>query len=331
MFQASAGFLPAPIVTWADPFDIVYGTALNYDQLNATANVPGIFTYSQPTGTVLYAFGPQPLSVLFTPTDTTDYQSVSASVNITVHPAIPTITWPRPQAIEVGTPLSDIQLNPSASWEIGGQTVNVPGTFTYSSPAGTVLPVGTNLSLTAVFRPFDFDDYSVTVKTTNITVTLGPPPPTPTPPPPTPPPSPPSPTPSPTPYPTPAPTPFMNAIVALTSTRPPRVTPPPTPPPTPLGVIPNTVPATMPGFVPAAVDASMQILTPAPLTVSLSTPVTTSESSPEESVFPLLPRQGQESNAGVDPLVDPQPGRIERPKWLSDRATSTTTPPPSSP
>ena len=74
-----------------------------------------------------------------------------------------------------GTPLSDIQLNATATWTVNGQTVNVPGTFTYSSPEGTVLPVATNLSLTVVFRPFDAVDYSTAVATTNITVTLGPP------------------------------------------------------------------------------------------------------------------------------------------------------------
>ena len=54
----------------------------------------------------------------------------------------------------VGTPLSDA-VECHRHCDRNGQTVNVPGTFTYSSPVGTVLPVDTNLSLTVVFRPFD--------------------------------------------------------------------------------------------------------------------------------------------------------------------------------
>ena len=35
-----------PVVTWATPADIVYGTALSTTQLNATANVAGSFSYT---------------------------------------------------------------------------------------------------------------------------------------------------------------------------------------------------------------------------------------------------------------------------------------------
>jgi hypothetical protein len=277
MFEATHGALPPPVVSWTTPSSIVYGTPLGIDQLNATANVPGTFTYSPHAGTVLDALFNQPLTVVFTPDDTVDYSSVSASVPISVYAANPTITWHRPQAIEFGTPLSVTQLSASASSTVGRQTVSVAGTFTYSSPVGTVLPVGSNLSLTAVFRPFDSANYNVVIKTTNITVTFGPPPPTPTPPPPTPPPptphpSPPSPTPSPTPYPTPAPTP-ENAIVRTVHAQ--RLTPSPTPPPTPFGIIPLSAtdtpkaPPTVLGLVPTAADPSRTILTPPPLADSL--------------------------------------------------------------
>jgi hypothetical protein len=268
-FQSSNGTLPQPTLTWTNPASIVYGTPLSSDQLNATASVPGTFTYSPPAGTVLYAINDQPLSVVFTPADTADYPIVSASTTINVYAAKPTITWPRPQAIEYGTSLGDTQLNPVATWTVDGQTVNVPGTFTYSSPAGTVLPVGTNLSLTVVFRPFDSLDYRVAVFRTNITVTLGPPPPTPTPPLPTPPPTP-SPTPSPTPYPTPAPTPYQNFAIISSPNQTRRVTPPPTPPPTPFGIVTASAVQTpaasfmTPMILQTAADASTDILTPPP-------------------------------------------------------------------
>jgi hypothetical protein len=63
---------------------------------------------------------------------------------------IPLITWTNPAPIVVGTPLSTNQLD---------ATANVPGTFLYNPPAGTVLNVGTN-TLTTVFTPTDTIDYS---------------------------------------------------------------------------------------------------------------------------------------------------------------------------
>lgn len=253
-------------MSWNNPASIVYGTPLTSAQLNATASVPGTFTYSPPAGTVLYALTDQPLSVVFTPADTADYPIVTSSTTINVYAAQTTITWPRPQAIEYATPLSDTQLNAVATATVGDQTVNVPGTFIYSSPLGTVLPVDANLSLTVVFRSFDSLDYNVVYFRTNITVTLGPPPPTPTPPLPTPPPTP-SPTPSPTPYPTPAPTPYENFAIA----PPPSQTQRLTPPPTPLGIIPASatqLPAaaiTAPRSLLTGSDGSTDNLTPPPM------------------------------------------------------------------
>jgi hypothetical protein len=40
MFQATNGMLPPPTITWANPADIVYGTALSGAQLNAAASIP---------------------------------------------------------------------------------------------------------------------------------------------------------------------------------------------------------------------------------------------------------------------------------------------------
>ena len=55
-----------PIVTWATPVAITYGTALGKAQLNARANVEGSFVYTPAPGTVL-GTGSQLLSVAFTP------------------------------------------------------------------------------------------------------------------------------------------------------------------------------------------------------------------------------------------------------------------------
>jgi hypothetical protein len=78
-----------PVITWATPAPIQYGTPLTSLQLNATAAVggtpvAGTFAYTPVAGTILPA-GPQLLQVLFTPSDATDYASASGSVMITVN------------------------------------------------------------------------------------------------------------------------------------------------------------------------------------------------------------------------------------------------------
>jgi sugar lactone lactonase YvrE len=75
--------LATPTITWAQPSPILFGTALSAAQLNATASVPGTFVYTPAAGTVLNV-GAQTLSVTFTPTDTVDYSTVTASVTETV-------------------------------------------------------------------------------------------------------------------------------------------------------------------------------------------------------------------------------------------------------
>ena len=56
-----------PTMTWPNPANIVYGTALSATQLGATASVPGTFTYTPGVGTILQAGSGQTLSVGFTP------------------------------------------------------------------------------------------------------------------------------------------------------------------------------------------------------------------------------------------------------------------------
>ena len=73
-----------PSVTWPNPADIVYGTALGATQLNASSLEAGIFVYSPPLGTVLNAGNAQSLSVTFTPGDTANFVPFSTNVTINV-------------------------------------------------------------------------------------------------------------------------------------------------------------------------------------------------------------------------------------------------------
>lgn len=72
-----------PVITWPVPAPIAYGTPLSATQLDASATVAGTFTYSPAAGTILPG-GTQTLSVLFVPTDTTDYTTARASVLLVV-------------------------------------------------------------------------------------------------------------------------------------------------------------------------------------------------------------------------------------------------------
>ncbi|NBS79612.1 hypothetical protein EBS57_07355, partial [bacterium] len=87
-----------PSITWATPASIRDGTALSASQLNATASVAGSFVYSPPSGTTL-ATGAHTLQVSFTPTETANYNSVSASVSLLVYSPSPSFSLIAPPSL----------------------------------------------------------------------------------------------------------------------------------------------------------------------------------------------------------------------------------------
>ncbi|MCX6538783.1 MAG: M12 family metallo-peptidase [Acidobacteria bacterium] len=76
-------------------------------------------------------------------------------------PTTPTITWANPASVVAGTTLGATQLN---------ATANVPGTFVYNPPSGTVLTAGTQ-TLSTTFTPTDTTTYSTATKSVTIVVT----------------------------------------------------------------------------------------------------------------------------------------------------------------
>jgi hypothetical protein len=151
-----------PTITRGSPAAISYGTGLGGSQLNASSTVAGTFAYTPAAGTVLKA-GAQTLSVTFTPTNTTDYTTATASVALTVNQATPAITWATPAAITSGTALSSTQLNASST---------IPGAFVYSPASGTVLAVGSQ-TLSVTFTPTDTTDYTTATQTVTLAVNQG--------------------------------------------------------------------------------------------------------------------------------------------------------------
>ncbi|HEX4006354.1 MAG TPA: MBG domain-containing protein [Acidobacteriaceae bacterium] len=148
-----------PMITWPKPAAITYGTALSATQLNATSKTAGTFAYNPGAGAVLTA-GTQTLSVSFTPTDTVDYTTATASVALTVNKAAPEIPWPNPAPIVYGTLVSAAQED---------ATANVPGTFSYSQPMGWKPKAGTH-TISVTFAPTDSTDYKTAVATVTLTV-----------------------------------------------------------------------------------------------------------------------------------------------------------------
>ena len=157
--QTVSATATAPAITWATPSAITYGTALSATQLNASSTVAGTFAYIPAAGTVLGA-GSQTLSVTFTPTNTMDYATTTATVQLTVNQATPAITWAMPAAITYGTALSSTQLDATAS---------VPGSFVYNPLAKTTPAVGSD-TLSVTFTPTDTTDYTAATATVTLMV-----------------------------------------------------------------------------------------------------------------------------------------------------------------
>ena len=72
-----------PMLSWTASSTITYGTSLGPAQLDASASVPGRFSYNPAAGTLLQP-GLQTLTATFTPSDTTDYNGGSVTTTITI-------------------------------------------------------------------------------------------------------------------------------------------------------------------------------------------------------------------------------------------------------
>ena len=97
------------------------------------------------------------------------YASSDATEDLVVSPATPTISWPTPAPITYGTALGSTQLDAAVAAVVNGQTVGVPGSFSYSLGSGTVLGAGVQ-TLSVTFTPADATDYTAATQTTTIHV-----------------------------------------------------------------------------------------------------------------------------------------------------------------
>ena len=165
--------MATPRITWTSPADITYGTALGTTQLDATTTVAGAFSYTPPAGTVLGVGDDQTLSATFTPTDSADYTNATATVAINVDRAAPQVSV-NPVNLTYGTALANSQLSGMATATSSGNMVAVPGSFSYTSAAGTVLGAGAGQSESVTFTPTDASGYSTAVAAVIVNVAQAP-------------------------------------------------------------------------------------------------------------------------------------------------------------
>jgi hypothetical protein len=130
-----------PVISWSNPADITYGTALSGTQLNATSgDAAGNFVYTPASGTVLDAGNSQTLSVQFTPTDTANYNTPSAkTAPINVSKADQTISF------TLGTSVTKTYGDAAFA---DTATATSGGTVTYSSDNTSVATVNSSGTVT---------------------------------------------------------------------------------------------------------------------------------------------------------------------------------------
>jgi Ca2+-binding RTX toxin-like protein len=177
---------PAPIVTtplvWKIPSSIDDSTLVSSDNLlSATVGtIPGTIVYTIDGSTPLNAnvtlgIGSHRITASFTPRDSNAYTAATKTLtfDVTATNTTPAILWPAPSAITYGTAISDKQLN---------ATSGVPGTFSYSPPVGSILPVGIQ-TLFVTFKPNDSSKYATAISSVSLQVMEATSNPAPTPPP----------------------------------------------------------------------------------------------------------------------------------------------------
>jgi len=122
-------------------------TGVNNENLGALLDLGASFT-NVPGGTAHWVFS-----------GGTNYNPAAGDAAVTIGKATPSLSWPQPAPVVEGTLLSATQLN---------ATADVPGTFVYSPPPGTILTATQQLSV--AFTPADTVNYNGATAAVTITV-----------------------------------------------------------------------------------------------------------------------------------------------------------------
>ncbi len=137
-----------PVISWATPAAIVYGTPLSSTQLDAVATfngvpVPGAYSYLPIAGTVL-PVGSTTLSVIFTPTDTLHYTNAQGYVAQLVNREPVTLIFSN-----TTVPYNGLAQSPTVTTNVG----NLPYIITFNGSIAAPINVGTyNVTATVNFQ-----------------------------------------------------------------------------------------------------------------------------------------------------------------------------------
>jgi MBG domain/Trehalose utilisation len=164
--RSSNGPTKAPAtITLVDPVTTFDGTVKSVSVTTNPAGLAGVtLTYSQdgfPVSAPVNAGEYQVSATLINE----DYEAPQASGTLTIGQATPVIQW-APTSILVGTALSDLQLNASATG-VGG--VSLAGEYVYLPAPGKILSLAGTESLSVEFLPLDVN-YKNVIKTVTVLV-----------------------------------------------------------------------------------------------------------------------------------------------------------------
>ena len=160
----------SPVINWNNPAAITYGTALGATQLNATVTgaIAGNLVYTPAAGVVL-GQGTQTLSVTFTPTDTTDYATVTKTVQIVVNQAVLTVTAAS-QTVTYGTALAPYTYTMTGFVGSDTQATATTGVPSLTTSPATPVNVGT-YAITAAAGTLASANYSFVYVNGSVTIT----------------------------------------------------------------------------------------------------------------------------------------------------------------
>jgi N-acetylneuraminic acid mutarotase len=148
------------VTTWPTASSITYGQTLASSTLSGGASTPaGSFAFTTPTTRPNAGTASQ--SVTFTPTDATDYSTLTGTASVTVNKATPSVTtWPTASSITYGQTLASSTLSGGAS--------TPAGSFAFTTP--TTAPGAGTASQSVTFTPTDATDYNTLAGTASVTV-----------------------------------------------------------------------------------------------------------------------------------------------------------------
>ena len=138
------------VTVWPTASAITYGQTLASSSLTGGSSTPaGIFAFTTPS--TAPAVGTASQGVTFTPTDTTNYNTATGTVSVTVNKASSSVTvWPTASAITYGQTLASSILT-------GGSSTPV-GTFAFTTPS--TAPNAGTASQSVTFTPTDTTNYN---------------------------------------------------------------------------------------------------------------------------------------------------------------------------